>query len=318
MAEKSLFWYTNGFTGDAGDGGAPYTQEEFRLFNHAWAAKNQANVGVFPGVLNELAVSGSATPLSVNTGRAVVYGFPYWADASVSLAITTPSVGTTGGRVVLRANWTAQTVRATVILNTDGTATIPSMTQSAGSVWDIPLATFTVTTGGVITLTDAREWALAGKPTKNLFVPCVGVENITDTTYYDEIQSRGPTMADNKATSGYGHFYVPDDYESGLTVTSIIRAAATGDVYGYTNLSYGASGEAWNIHSDFNGYTATAVTANENEFILPVTPASIAAGDLVRCQFARNGVDALDTIGNDVFIVGWLVTYTAQPLAATA
>lgn len=164
MTEKSLFWYTDGFTGDTGDGAAPYTQEEFRLFNHAWLAKNRDDAGVFPGVLNELEVTGSSSPLSMNTGRASVYGFPYWADSAVSLSVSTPSVGNTGGRVVLQADWTAQTVRAVVITNTDGVATLPVLTQTAGSVWEIPIASFVITTGGSISaLSDERDWILTGK-----------------------------------------------------------------------------------------------------------------------------------------------------------
>lgn len=168
MAEKSLFWYTNGFTGDTGDGAAPYTQEEFRLFNHAWAAHNQANAGVFPNVLNSLGVSGIASPLAMGTGRAIVYGFPYWNDASLNLAVTTPSVGDTGGRVVLRAVWSSQTVRAVVVLNTDGNNAIPALTQTDGTLWEIPLATFVIDTSGNI-WTDSGK-SVAGVTDARVFI----------------------------------------------------------------------------------------------------------------------------------------------------
>ncbi|MCA9972458.1 MAG: hypothetical protein KC425_19690 [Anaerolineales bacterium] len=153
MAEKSQFWYTDGFTGATGDGAAPYTQEEFRAYNAA-----RLGEGVIAGAGNGLAVSGSASPLSVATGRAQVAGFHYWNDSAKSLAVTTPVVGTTGGRVILRANWTAATVRLFVLLNTDGNAGIPALTQNAGVTYEISLASFTITTGGVITLTDTRTF----------------------------------------------------------------------------------------------------------------------------------------------------------------
>lgn len=309
--EKSLFWYTNGFTGDTGDGAAPYTQEEFRLFNHAWMAKNQADVGVFPGALNELAVSGSASPLSVATGRASVYGFQYWADSAVSLSVSTPGVGTTGGRVVLRADWTAQTVRAAVILNTDGVATIPSMTQSAGSVWDIPLATFTITTGGVIALTDAREWILTGSLAKTFFVPCTGVENVTDGTTYDSYEL-GPEMTDAKQTYARGNFIVPSDFSSDMSISAVVYPSATGNVYARNNVYYGAIGEAWNNHTDSNGsHAAVGVTQYEREEILSLSLSSVAVGDHVLLEFDRNATSALDTINTDLSVLGWLVTYTA-------
>lgn len=155
MAEKSQFWYTDGFTGATGDGAAPYTQEEFRAYNAALLGE-----GVVAGAENELAISGSATPLSVATGRAQVAGFHYWNDAAKNLTVTTPSVGTTGGRVVLRVDWTAATIRLFALLNTDGNAGIPALTQTLGVTYEISLASFTVTTGGVITLTDTRQFAL--------------------------------------------------------------------------------------------------------------------------------------------------------------
>lgn len=155
--EKSQFWYTDGFTGASGDGAAPYTQEEFRAYHAALLGE-----GVVAASGNELAVSGSASPLSVATGRAQVGGFHYWNDAAKNLTVTTPSVGTTGGRVVLRADWTAATVRLFVLLNTDGNAGIPALTQTAGVTYEIGLASFTITTGGVITLTDTRVFVPNG------------------------------------------------------------------------------------------------------------------------------------------------------------
>lgn len=110
------------------------------------------------GHLNELAVTGAASPVAVNTGAALVDGIPYENTASVNQAIATPSVGTTGHRIVLRASWAAQTVRITDIASADGVAAIPAAVQIAGTTYDITLATLTITTGGVITLTDARSY----------------------------------------------------------------------------------------------------------------------------------------------------------------
>lgn len=196
MSEKSLYWFTDGFTGSVGDGAAPYTQEEQRLYDHALLAANEADGGVWSEILNELAVSGVASPLAVATGRASVYGFPYWNDASLNLAVTTPGIGDTGGRIVLRANWAAQTVRALVVLNTDGNASIPALTQVANTTWDIPLATFVIDTSGdiwtdssktVAGVTDARVFAispLAGMVKLREFVG----DGSTGTCTFDNIQ----------------------------------------------------------------------------------------------------------------------------------
>jgi hypothetical protein len=154
MAESSMLWTTNN-TGDGPTAG--YTQTQ--LFQMMRSFARTANLGgVFPDVLNELAVTGTATPVAVNTGQAICYGIPYFNSAAVNVAIATPASLTRVDRIVLRASWAAQTVRITRIAGTEGAGT-PAMTQSAGTTWDIPLATVSITTGGVITVTDAREWA---------------------------------------------------------------------------------------------------------------------------------------------------------------
>jgi len=154
MAESSIMWTTNN-TGDGPTAG--YTQTQlFQLFR---SLSRTANLGgVFPDVLNELAVTGTATPVSVNTGQAICYGIPYFNSAAVTVAISTPASLTRVDYIVLRASWAAQTVRIARIAGTEG-AGAPALVQTPGTTWDIPLATVSITTGAVITVTDAREWA---------------------------------------------------------------------------------------------------------------------------------------------------------------
>lgn len=156
MAQKSFPW-TNNATGDGTSGG--YTALEWgEIWRQAFLGGNEASQGVCKGVANELAVTGTSSPLSVNTGAAFVYGKFYQNTASVNLTVTTPVVGTTGGHVILQLDWTAQTVRIVATRNTDGVNSTPSLTQSTSTQWEIRLATFTITTGGVITVTDARAY----------------------------------------------------------------------------------------------------------------------------------------------------------------
>ncbi len=157
MAEASYFWATTG----TGDGtGAGYSAANLFTIFRALLTGSSANAGgVAPDYLNKLAVSGTATPVTVATGAALAYGCPYVNDVAVTVAIATPTTSTRIDRIVLRVSWAAQTVRITRIAGTEG-AGAPSMTQSAGTTWDVPLATVSITTGGVITVTDAREWIL--------------------------------------------------------------------------------------------------------------------------------------------------------------
>jgi hypothetical protein len=170
--EKSAFWTTNG-TGDGTSGG--YTATEFYDFVRRLITTDQeASQGVLRGVDNELAVSGSNSPLSVATGSAIAHGFFYNNSAALNLTVTSPITGTTGGRVNLKVDWTAQTVRAVVQMNTDGVAAIPSLVQTAGSEWNIPLATFTITIAGAITLTDARNFCVMAN-----YLTAASLENVT-------------------------------------------------------------------------------------------------------------------------------------------
>lgn len=155
MAEFSLFHTTS----TSGDGASAYTQAQLLAWLRRTFTATPATEGVLKNYANGLAVSGSATPLTVATGAAVVDGFPYENDTAVSLAVPTPTVGTTGKRVVLRADYVAHTVRIALISSADGVSAFPALTQNAGVTWEISLATLSVTTTGVITVTDARSFA---------------------------------------------------------------------------------------------------------------------------------------------------------------
>lgn len=154
MAESSIFWTTNG----TGDGtGSGYTQAQLFQLMRSFARTSNLG-GVSPDVLNELQVTGTATPVSINTGQAFVYGIVYFNTASVTVAISTPAAQTRIDRIVLRASWAAQTVRITRIAGVEG-GSAPAITQTPNTTYDIPLAQVSITTGGVITVTDEREWA---------------------------------------------------------------------------------------------------------------------------------------------------------------
>lgn len=151
LVESSRLWTTGG----AGDGASTYTRDNMAEFFRNMLLADFTT----QGVLNGLAVSGTASPLTLATGAACVYGFLHFCTTSGTMnAITTPAVGTTGLHVVLRADWTAQTVRVVAVRNTDGNSATPALTQTAGTTWEIRLATGTITTGGVIALTDARAF----------------------------------------------------------------------------------------------------------------------------------------------------------------
>lgn len=162
MTEKSWPWST--VTG-LGDGSAELGESDTRaMLALYFGIQDPTSEGVSKGVLNELEVTGVASPLQVDTGSAISYGL-YFNDAAVNVAVATPAIGTTGGRIVLQTNWAGTggasleaRTRIALKLSADGVAAIPALTQSAGTTWEISLATFTITTGGVITVTDDRTF----------------------------------------------------------------------------------------------------------------------------------------------------------------
>ena len=157
MAERSQFWDTAGAVGDGADTyGAAQLREMLRA---VWTPQLGTSEGVLAGVNGGLAVSGSATPLSVASGVALVSGIYYQNTAAVNVTVPTPSVGTTKHRVVLQALWAATaTVRIALISSADGTNSYPSLTQQDNSRWEIALAGVTVDTAGSITLEDQRDY----------------------------------------------------------------------------------------------------------------------------------------------------------------
>ncbi len=158
MAETSRFWDGTAI-GDAA--AAPYdgpTETAAVLRSLAGAGAIPVNQGgVFTGELNELAVSGGGSPVTVASGRALAYGSWYESSAGVTVAIPTPASATRIDRIVLRKDWTLQTVRITRIAGVEG-GSAPALVQTLGVTWDTPLAQASITTIGVITLTDERDF----------------------------------------------------------------------------------------------------------------------------------------------------------------
>lgn len=165
MTEKSWPWDTNPPTGGAGDGSAGLNEAGAReMLSLYFRVQDPTEEGVSKGVLNELEVSGAASPLSIASGSGVCYGL-YTNDAVVNIPVATPAVGTTGGRVVLQTNWAGvggapleARTRIAVKNSSDGDPSIPALTHSVGVTWEVSLATFQITTGGVITVTDDRTF----------------------------------------------------------------------------------------------------------------------------------------------------------------
>lgn len=158
MTERSRPW-DGTTTGDATE--APYdAATEFARILRALlpAAEQSAHKGgVINGAsgFNDYNATTGANLVTVQTGIAVNQGTWHESDANVAVTIPTPVTSTRVDRIVLRKSWASQTVRITRIAGTEG-AGVPAMTQTFGTTWDVPMWQASITTGGVITLTDER------------------------------------------------------------------------------------------------------------------------------------------------------------------
>lgn len=155
MAEVSYFW-DGVATGDAAE--APYSSAEFADLYALMFLSAPTTGGPIKGYLNELLVSGASSPLAVATGAALVNGRPYKNTVATTIVVPTPAASTRIDLIVLQADIAAQTIRLARHAGVEGGGA-PALTQTA-AVWEIPLAQASITTGGVITLTDRRAFAV--------------------------------------------------------------------------------------------------------------------------------------------------------------
>lgn len=158
MAESSRPWPGDSGASGVGDCG-PYSADQWDdVWEALFVQDNSASEGVLAGVLNELAQSNpSANTVRIAPGVALVKGKTYLNSANVDVNVPTPSVQTRIDRIVLRSDWTAQTVRVTRIAGTEGGGA-PAITQTDGNTWDLKLCQVSISTGGAISLTDERAY----------------------------------------------------------------------------------------------------------------------------------------------------------------
>jgi hypothetical protein len=130
--------------------------------------------GVLPSIGVELFVfAPGGMFVSVSSGEAMVEGFWYKNDASLSLAVATNTSGSTRiDRVILRLNRVSNSLNAAILQGTPG-AGAPALTQIVGGIWEFPLATITIptaTTGAITTgmITDARVFSQQITSTKEI------------------------------------------------------------------------------------------------------------------------------------------------------
>lgn len=154
MTEKSFYWSNIAI----GDGVySTYDDDEFSDIWRKMFMRDRTTQGYIERYENELRVSEPAGgTIRVATGAALVDGKFYETDANVDTVVPAPAVSTRYDRVVLRKSWANQTVRVAIVQGVEGAGVPPAVTQTDGVTWEISLATYSITTLSVITITDDR------------------------------------------------------------------------------------------------------------------------------------------------------------------
>lgn len=277
MTEKSYFW--GGIaTGDATL--APYDDDEFSDFIRVLFQDN-TDEGVIQDRLNDLSCSGGTTPVVMSTGYALVDGKLYYNDAAKNITISTPVVSTRKDLIVLRKSWASQTVRVEVVQGVEGGG-YPSLTQTDGVTWEIPLYAVDITTGGNITLTDSRHY-LFEDPEKVMYIPVIHPDeelSIQDGVFTFTIPSQfnGLQLTDADAI-------VHTVSSSGLPTVQIHNLTDAVDMLS-TPITIDAS--------EYNSFTAAT------QPVISVANCNVATGDRIRIDVDVAGTD---TSGLDVILV---------------
>ncbi len=163
MAERSRPW--NGTVlGDSG----PYSDDQW---TDTWASllgPAVASEGVFRRQLNELEVAGAVSPVSVNTGRALVEGTWYENDAAHAEAVPAPPAGPDRmDRIVLQKVFATQMVRIARLAGNPAAFPVPPALTQDGVTWEISLFQVAITPAGVITIyADERDFIGQYEPAK--------------------------------------------------------------------------------------------------------------------------------------------------------
>lgn len=217
MTERSRPW--NGTTvGDSGPYSDANWQEIWR--NTLGVGGLRSNVGVFLGTgtqpnegLRVQAQSPTTSSIDVLQGAALVRGVFYVNTATVSFVVGANASGNPRiDTVVLQSDYALQEVRLALKAGTPAATPVPpSLTQSAGILWEIPVADIAVANGFTVlaqsTITPRHEWVNAppGVYLDNIINNSGAALEDGDVVVWDNTVSRGVTTTttlDNKSVAG--------------------------------------------------------------------------------------------------------------------
>lgn len=146
--------------------------------------------------------------------------------------------------------------------------------------------------------------------TRQFLIQPIAAYNSTLAAWQHPDTSRGIELPTNNDSVLYAQFFVPADFASGMTITPIVRAVGSGNVYLETRAGYAGDGEAYSLDTD--SASGQIAVASGNNFVQQLSLTVVAKEDMVSLAFEREGTNAGDTLGSSIYFAGWLVEYTAD------
>lgn len=301
--------------------------------------------GPFAGYLNRLEVTNPAgVTFQVDTGAGYCNGSLLDNTATVSFTATAPAAnpridivcivenntnaavnnGTAANGWIFPGTLTdynglssvpAYSARLVIVKGAENVAPVAPALDQSSALYMIPLAQYQISVVPAISaLTDLRDYVDA--EIKALFLQPQGAHNITDGTdiVAELVGSAGMLfeLTDAKECAGFGRMAMPVDYIDAMEVSGVIYdiTPGGGNIYATTNGAYGGCGESYVARSDTSGAAAEAIGAvGTYSCHRTLDVASALTSDIMSLVFDRDATDVLDTIGHDIYFVGFSIEY---------
>jgi len=313
---------------------APYTASEWDdMFEGMFNSDGDYGVLVNRGNELEGSIPG-ANQFRIATGEALVKGKWYENDANVDFAPVSATAGNwRRDRIVLSSSWNAindatrdpaiqdaQTIRLIRLINPAENAVAPAITQTDGTLWEIPLYQINISDAGVVTIwIDERQFVGgAGQSIRTNFIPMIMAWNNTDGTVIVPTAAylKGWEFVDNKLCSGVGFGVLPSDFDSVAEIRAVVIPGSVGnDVYARIEASYAYCADDYQHFFLPWGYSPVTLASSAYQYCigdLTLNPASEAKHQILRLEFKRDATNVLDTQGASVWVIGFILTYKAE------
>jgi hypothetical protein len=154
-----------------------------------------------------------------------------------------------------------------------------------------------------------------GAAITELLIPTHVHNSTDDVNIYHVSSNYGVLMPDNKVSTAYGEFYVPQSWAgSSITIEAVAigLTGVSGNVFRAGEIEYNRFGDDFAGNSEGTD-TFAAVSMPSGSRIMRVlqtiTTTGVLAGDVASIYFSRDAVSASDTYSFSLRFAGWRLTY---------